>query len=66
MACLVFRLVHKQLEPLVPLGVEVIVDDLAARHSRRAHSQPATKVDLSIKILAASNSTGLNNTEQSA
>lgn len=38
---LVLRLVHKQLELLVPLGVQVVVDHLAARHPRRAHSQPA-------------------------
>ncbi len=35
-----FRLMHQQLEVLVPLGVEVIVDHLAARHPRCTHSQP--------------------------
>ena len=34
-------LVHEQLEVLVPLWVEVIVDDLAAHHARRAHAHPA-------------------------
>ncbi len=44
MTYLVLRLVHKELEVLVPLGVQVVVDDLAPGHpavpdSHSAHAQ---------------------------
>ena len=38
---LMLRLVHQDLEVLVPLGVQIVVDDLALRHVLLPHSHSA-------------------------
>ena len=38
---LMLGLMHQDLEILVPLGVQVVVDDLAPRHVRLPHSHSA-------------------------